>query len=126
MSEYHPKPNRARHFFHKILNRITLTGLLLLVQFAWLCWFILCLSQYAIGINVLFSALSLLLALYIVKREENPAYKISWILVLGTLPLFGLLIYLVFGNKRLSRNHPFVHKRLTFPPLTDGKRIGQG
>lgn len=103
MSEYHPKPHRTRHFFHKILNRITLTGLLLLVQFAWLCWFILRLSQYAIGINVLFSAISLVLALYIVKREENPAYKISWILVLGTLPLFGLLIHLVFGNKRPSR-----------------------
>jgi cardiolipin synthase len=47
--------------------------------------------------------LSLLLSLYIVRREENPAYKICWIIVLSALPLFGLLIYSVFGNKRLSR-----------------------
>ena len=63
-------------FLHKILNRITLTGLLLAVQLAWLCWFVFRLSQYAVGINILFTSLSLLLALYIVRREENPAYKI--------------------------------------------------
>ncbi|MBQ7398179.1 MAG: cardiolipin synthase [Clostridia bacterium] len=98
-----PSPRRARHFFHKILNRITLTGLLLAIQLAWLCWFVFRLSQYAVGINILFTVLSLILALYIVRREENPAYKISWIIVLCALPLFGLLIYGVFGNKHLSR-----------------------
>ena len=103
MPKKQPSPRRARHFLHKILNRITLTGLLLAVQLAWLCWFVFCLSQYAVGINILFTALSLLLALYIVRREENPAYKISWIIVLCALPLFGLLIYGVFGNKHLSR-----------------------
>ena len=103
MPKKQPSPRRARHFLHKILNRITLTGLLLAVQLAWLCWFVFRLSQYAVGINILFTSLSLLLALYIVRREENPAYKISWIIVLCALPLFGLLIYGVFGNKHLSR-----------------------
>jgi cardiolipin synthase len=103
MSKKHPSPRRARHLLHKILNRITLTGLLLAVQLAWLVWFTLRLSEYALGISTLFTVLSLLLALYIVRREENPAYKICWIIVLSALPLFGLLIYSVFGNKRLSR-----------------------
>ncbi len=102
MSKKQP-PRRTRHFLHKIINRITLTGLLLAVQLAWLCWFVFRLSQYAVGINIAFTVLSLLLALYIVRREENPAYKISWIIVLCALPLFGLLIYGVFGNKHLSR-----------------------
>lgn len=103
MSKKHPSPRRTRHLLHKIINRITLTGLLLAVQLAWLVWFTLRLSEYALGISTLFTVLSLLLALYIVRREENPAYKICWIIVLSALPLFGLLIYSVFGNKRLSR-----------------------
>lgn len=103
MSKKHPSPRRTRHLLHKIINRITLTGLLLAVQLAWLVWFTLRLSEYALGISTLFTVLSLLLSLYIVRREENPAYKICWIIVLSALPLFGLLIYSVFGNKRLSR-----------------------
>ncbi len=103
MAQKQPKSRRVRHLSHRILNRITLTALLLAVQLAWLAWFMLSLSQYAVGISLFFSILSVALALFIVRREDNPAYKISWILVLCALPLFGLLIYLVFGNKQLSR-----------------------
>ena len=96
----HPLP---RHILHKILNRITLTGLLLALQLAWLVWFTLRLSEHALGISTLFTLISLLLSLHIVRREEAPEYKVCWILVLSALPLFGLLIYSVFGNKRPSR-----------------------
>lgn len=94
---------RLRLFFHKIINRITLTALLLAVQLCWLFWLFWQLSQYAIWINTALTLISLALALYIVRREENPAYKLSWLLVLCAMPLFGLFIYLVFGNKHLSR-----------------------
>lgn len=103
MAKNRKRSGRVRRFFHKIINRITLAALLFAVQLAWLAWFMLSLSQYAVGISLLFSLLSVALALFIVRREDNPAYKISWILVLCALPLFGLMIYLVFGNKQLSR-----------------------
>ena len=103
MSNKHPSLRPTRHLLHKILNRITLTGLLLAVQLAWLVWFTLRLSEYALGIGTLLTILSLLLALYIVRRDEAPEYKLCWIIVLSALPLFGLLIYSVFGNKRPSR-----------------------
>ncbi len=96
-------PRLLRRFFHRIFNRITLTALLLLIQLAWMAVFWVWLSRYAVWISAAFSVLSLVFALYIVRREDNPAYKISWILVLCALPLFGLLIYLVFGDKSLSR-----------------------
>lgn len=98
-----PRTGRVRRFFHKIINRLTLTALLLVVQVAWLTWFLHSLTQYALGISLAFSILSLAFSLFIVRRDDNPAYKISWILVLCAWPLFGLLIYLVFGNKHLSR-----------------------
>ncbi len=92
-----------RHFFHKIINRITLTALLLLVQIGWLFWLFWQLAQYALWINAALTIISLILALYIIRREENPAYKLSWLLLLCVMPLFGLFIYLLFGNKHLSR-----------------------
>ncbi len=99
----HTKKRRLRRFFHRIINRITLTALLVLLQFLWLFWLVMRLTQYAVWINIAFSLMSLALALYIIRRDENPAYKISWLLVLCTLPLFGVLIYALLGNKRLSR-----------------------
>lgn len=103
MSTRVPKVSRVRRFFHKIINRITLTAFLFAVQLAWLAWFMLSLSRYAVGVSLFFTLLSVAFALFIVRRDDNPAYKISWVLVLCALPLFGLLIYLVFGNKHLSR-----------------------
>ena len=97
------KKRRFRRFFHRIINRITLTALLVLIQFLWLFWLVVSLAQYAVWINFAFSLVSLALALYIIRREENPAYKISWLLVLCSLPLFGVLIYVLLSNKRLSR-----------------------
>ena len=99
----HRKQRRVRLFLHKIINRITLTALLLLIQIGWLFWVFWQLSQYALWINTALTVISLVLALYIVRREENPAYKLSWLLVLCVLPLFGLFIYLLFSNKHLSR-----------------------
>ncbi|MEG1449141.1 MAG: PLDc N-terminal domain-containing protein, partial [Oscillospiraceae bacterium] len=39
---------------------------------------------------------------FIVTKEENPSYKISWIIIILALPLFGGLFYLLWGNKRIA------------------------
>ena len=37
--------------------------------------------------------------LYLVRKDENSAYKIGWIVLIGLLPLLGGALYLAFGNK---------------------------
>jgi phosphatidylserine/phosphatidylglycerophosphate/cardiolipin synthase-like enzyme len=49
------------------------------------------------------SLLGIVLSLYIIRREENPAYKLAWLLLFGIVPLFGVLVYALLGNKHLSR-----------------------
>lgn len=39
----------------------------------------------------------------IVNRNVNPEYKVSWIIVVTVLPIFGLVLYVVFYRRRLSR-----------------------
>ena len=97
------KPHRFGRFLHKIFNRITLTALFLLFQFAWLFWLTMQLAQHAVWIELGLSLLSLLLALVIVRREDNPAYKLGWLFVLCALPVFGVPLYLLLSNKHLSR-----------------------
>lgn len=89
--------------FSKIFNRITLTALVVLVQLAWLLSLFLGLAEYQIWFSGFFTVLSALMALYIVRKDDNPAYKISWLVMIGLLPLLGGLLYLLFGNKRPSK-----------------------
>lgn len=41
--------------------------------------------------------------LYLVRKDENSAYKIGWIALMGVLPLLGGALYLSFGNKRPAK-----------------------
>ena len=48
--------------------------------------------------------LSILTILWILSRDDDPSYKISWTLLILLIPLPGCLFYLLFGNKRFGFN----------------------
>ena len=92
-------------FFSRIINRITVTVVLVAAQIAWLAWVFFALTTGAqrVWVNGVLNALSLLIILYLVRKDENSAYKVGWIALIGILPLLGGALYLAFGNKRPSR-----------------------
>ncbi|AEC01530.1 phospholipase D/Transphosphatidylase [Parasphaerochaeta coccoides DSM 17374] len=49
----------------------------------------------------LFYTLSFLIVVFILFRDENPAYKIAWMLPILVFPIYGGIFYLMFGNKKL-------------------------
>ena len=66
--------------------------------------------------------LSWLMVLYVLSLPENPAYKMAWIILILGVPVFGLILYLLFGgsrlSKRLRRKMGVIDKSIPF--LTDG------
>ena len=92
-------------FFNRILNRVTITVVLVALQLLWLCWvaFAITTGTGRVWVNGLLNALSLLIVLYLVRKDENSAYKVGWIALIGILPLLGGALYLAFGNKRPSK-----------------------
>ena len=92
-------------FFNRILNRVTITVVLVALQLLWLCWVFYSITTGTgrVWVNGLLNALSLLIILYLVRKDENSAYKVGWIALIGILPLLGGALYLAFGNKRPSR-----------------------
>lgn len=92
-------------FFNRILNRITVTVMLVALQLAWLAWvfFALTTGTARVWVTGVLNGLSLLIILYLVRKDENSAYKVGWIALIGLLPLLGGALYLAFGNKRPSR-----------------------
>src|SRR5699024_4394167 len=87
----------------RCINRITITALLILVQLVWMASLYLRLTEYAAWLNGVMTALSVLVILLLVRKDENPAYTIAWMALIGVTPVFGGLMYLFWGNKRPSR-----------------------
>ncbi len=46
--------------------------------------------------------MSAITVFYVLSREENPAYKMSWVILLMAFPVFAVPFYIIFGNKRDS------------------------
>ena len=90
-------------FFSRILNRITITVVLVALQVAWLLWVFFSITTGRVWVNAGLQLLSLLMMLYLVRKDENSAYKIGWIVLMGVLPLLGGALYLSFGNKRPAK-----------------------
>ncbi|MBQ3404512.1 MAG: cardiolipin synthase [Oscillospiraceae bacterium] len=73
--------------------------LLLLLQIGILFYFVQWLgdhSNYFWGANILFAVI---VVLRIVANNDNPTVKITWILLIMVLPLFGLLLYLYIKSE---------------------------
>jgi cardiolipin synthase len=51
------------------------------------------LKDYWSGISVLLNLLSAVLVIYIVNRDQNPAFKLTWVIPICAFPMLGALLY---------------------------------
>lgn len=110
----------------KIINRATITALLILIQILWFISVFLKLTRYMPWLTVIFSVLSVLMVLFVIIKNENPAYKILWIMSMCLMPLLGGLLYLCFGNKRPStkmRNRLGIWSKKAVPYLKQDNNV---
>ena len=88
---------------NRIFNRIFLVGILLVIQVIWFIIFLLDLTSQSWWINILFTFISILAILIVINKEDNPAYKLAWVIPILCFPLFGGLLYVFCGNKKPTR-----------------------
>lgn len=88
----------------KVFSRAVVTALLIVIQVAWLAALLLQLGNSLPAIQTVLRILSLVAILFVIKSDMNPSYKIGWILLIAVLPILGGLMYVIFGNKRPTKN----------------------
>lgn len=89
--------------FRRLWTRFTFISLAILLQ--------LCITLIALGIlgrmfpllYALFVLFSFIIIVWIGMKNDNPSYKLSWVMIIALLPLLGGIIYVLWGNKRLPR-----------------------
>ncbi len=104
--------NLLKEILHIITNRITLYICAMLIQLVILIIVILEFGNYFIYFYALNVILSMFVVISILNGNSNPAYKIAWIIPILLLPIFGGLIYLMFGKYKTSKKVQLKMKKI--------------
>ena len=107
-----------KKWFRQILRRRILVILLLLLQGVVLFELITNTSQLIRWVNMLLSAASFLAALKIVSSRDKPTYKLLWVFLILSFPVFGGIFYLLVYLQTSPR---FINKKL--PKIEEESRI---
>ena len=87
----------------QVIERAILIGIMFLVQIVWFFVFFTNIIKYSVWIHIIFIVISFTLIVYLIRKNESPAYRMSWISLMALFPLLGGLLYLIIGNKRPTR-----------------------
>jgi cardiolipin synthase len=98
-----------KRLLRMILSRTSVIMMLLLLQIVFFFWLVNFLSQYAY-VQTINYALSVIIVIYLIYKEENPIYKLTWIVPILIFPLFGGIFYLFYRQQNFSKK---VLKRYT-------------
>ena len=74
------------------LSRIAIIVLSILIQMIYIGALVWSLAEYYMIGVVATTAIAVALVLWIVSRDINPSFKISWIILILVIPIFGILI----------------------------------
>ncbi|MGL5068420.1 MAG: cardiolipin synthase [Sarcina sp.] len=86
-----------------LFSRMVIVGFLILLQLVTLIYAIWELSESFVYLYVFFIAISVVVVIYIVSRNDNPSYKLAWTILVLLVPVFGGLFYLIFGGNKTSK-----------------------
>lgn len=92
-----------RNYFKLLFQRLVVVSLCILVQAVFLIVIVDVFSGYIRWFTGAMTVLSWITVIVIVSSRTDSSYKIAWLIPILTLPVFGILFYILFGGNRLSK-----------------------
>lgn len=117
---------KIRGMLRIIFGRTAFAVISIVIQVAILIAGFRFLSHYMIYIYGGFNVLSALVIIYIQNKEENPSFKLAWMVPIAAVPVFGTLFYLFVETQFLGK---LMEKRLqvsieaTEPYMTQNPKV---
>ena len=110
VTQMKPVKKAKKGLFSLIFSRISVLAVLLILQIAILISTVTYMKDYATYIYAAFMVLEFVSVIYIINSKSNPAFKITWILLIFVLPLFGTAFYVFM---KLMPGTGFIKRRLS-------------
>lgn len=113
-SKYAKRHKKPKKLINIIFSQKTTIIILLLLQFVQIFIMFTILNENYNYLSVLFTTLGIVVAIYIVNTDRQPAYKIAWIVPLLIFPVFTTILYLILTNQPYKRkvSNAYVQKNL--------------
>ncbi|MFR7992156.1 MAG: cardiolipin synthase [Lachnospiraceae bacterium] len=110
-----------RGLFHMVFSRMGVIVLMLVTQVFAFFWMLQVFQEYLPHIYGGMAVLTALLVLYLINTASNPTVKISWLILLMIVPVFGVLMYVYtkmdLGHRVLkARVHYLVRESVRLIP----------
>ena len=116
------KNKYLKHF----TGRLVITAFFALFQIVTFILMVVALSGYAIPIYVTLNVISVIVVIFIINENRNPAYQLIWSVIILSFPIFGGLMYLAaslqsttyFFKKKHSSAHAAIEAHIQKPENT--------
>lgn len=86
-----------------LTSKPAIVAMLILVQLIVLGSVVFTLSEYFITFYFFLLFLSVVMSIYVINKDDNPNYKMTWVMCIMSFPVFGGLLYLLFGGKKVPK-----------------------
>lgn len=91
-----------RRLISILTNRLVIVGLFLLLQIALIVWFILEFASRWYYLHLTSMIIGFMISLYLISDDKNPIFKMTWIIFILIIPVFGVLLYIYSRTESLS------------------------
>ncbi|WP_308782097.1 PLD nuclease N-terminal domain-containing protein, partial [uncultured Blautia sp.] len=95
-----------------LFNRIFYVVLAMLLQLIWLFLLVWKLAEYSKYISLAIAVISVISVLWILNKRINPSYKLGWTMLIMAFPVFGLLLYMLFGQSRIADHMQIQYEKI--------------
>lgn len=85
-----------------LTSRTVVVGMLIFLQVLFVLYVILFITSYSLITLLCLELLSTATVIWLVSNRENPSYKLAWVIVILSLPIVGIVFFVLFGNKRIG------------------------
>ncbi len=86
-----------------IFSRSVITAVIIILQLSWIILLFSQISLISKYIDVVLRVLGVVMSVYIIGTRTNASTKIAWVMSICILPIIGIPLYLMLGNKNISR-----------------------
>lgn len=89
---------------HLLLGRFSVIALSIIIQVLWFTLVLWKFSYQFTYVNLVIRTIAIIASLVIVNKWVNPANKLSWIFLILLSPIFGLMVFFLFGRSGLTKH----------------------
>lgn len=86
-----------------IFSRYFVSAIMILLSVLVICTLVFFAYNYSVYVYIFMLFFNLFVALSLINKETNPEYKLPWMIIIITVPIFGAIIYVMFYSRKLTR-----------------------